>query len=66
MTAETWLAIAATVLSSAGLFALIQFLISRHDKKKGLNSHWEYDIILSVILYIIPHFPSEKVKGVFS
>jgi len=66
MSTETWLAIGAAVLSSAGLFALIQFLISRHDKKhdrlekiEKQLSKTEADSVRMQLLFLISQMPEE-------
>jgi hypothetical protein len=66
MTGEMWLALIGVVFGSAGLFALIQFLISRHDKKhdrlqeieKQLNKT-EADSVRMQLLFLVTQMPEE-------
>lgn len=74
MTSETYLTIFLTALGSSGLFAFIQFLIIRHDNKKGeiakistslaeinkrLNKE-EKDICREQMLMLMANYPEEK------
>ena len=51
------------VLASNGLFALIQFLVTRHDTKKNVKgklSHLERDGLRTQILLLMLLMPNEK------
>ena len=67
MTTAEWITLGVAVLTNAGVIGFVQFMINRHDKKKGTLAKLEAgqlearkDSVRTQLLLLIADYPEDK------